>query len=270
MLRSLIALTVSSIAVQSQTITVSPVSQTIIDQRLDAYVTKNKLREPAVHKLFEDAGCSGDNLAEQPVRHQNAPNLVCTLPGSIEHSIIVGAHFDLVEEGHGVVDNWTGAALLSSLYQGLAHNPRRHRFRFVAFTAEEKGLIGSKAYVEQVQASHESVSAMVNMDTLGLGETEAWVSHADPQLVRLLDIAARSIALPVAGMNAENVGTTDSESFRDRKIPAITIHSLTTATFPVLHTSKDKIEAVNRDAYYHTYRLVLFYLAVLDQKLDEA
>lgn len=171
--------------------------------------------------------------------------------------------------GDGVVDNWTGAALLSSLYQGLARQPRRHTFRFAAFTAEEKGLAGSAAYVKELKAAREPVSAMVNMDTLGLGETEVWVRHADPQLVRLFEVAAKALNAPVSGMNVDDVGTTDSESFREKKIPAITIHSLTQKTLSLLHSPKDKIEAVRRDAYYRTYNMVLFYLAILDEKLDE-
>jgi Zn-dependent M28 family amino/carboxypeptidase len=70
--------------------------------------------------------------------------------------------------------------LLASLYQGLASVPRRHTFRFVAFTGEENGELGSKAYVQAIPETHESVSAMLNMDTLGLGETKVWESHADP------------------------------------------------------------------------------------------
>jgi hypothetical protein len=74
--------------------------------------------------------------------------------------------------------------------------------------------------------------------------------------------------LPVSGMNVENVGSTDSEPFRANKIPAITIHSLTAETLPILHNARDRIEAVRLDKYYETYRLVLAYLALLDVSLD--
>jgi hypothetical protein len=256
-----------SFGAAAQTIQFSAVPQEIVEQRLAAYVTKNSAREPAVHKLFEDAGCSGEKLTEQPVKGLKPPNLICALSGTGESVIVVGAHFDLVEKGDGVVDNWSGAALLSSLYQGLAGEPRRHTFRFVSFSGEEKGLLGSKAYVQQLGKSLEAVVAMVNLDTLGLAESEVWVSHADPQLVRLMDIAAAAVKLPVRAMNVDQVGTTDSEPFREKKIPAITIHSLTAATLPILHSSKDRIEAIHKDEYYRTYRLVLAYLALLDQSL---
>jgi hypothetical protein len=257
-----------SAAAVAQSIHFTPVSQETIEMRLGAYATKNDKREPAIRQIFENAGCAGDQLTEQQVKGLKAPNLVCTLAGASESEIIVGAHFDLREEGNGVVDNWSGASLLPSFYQGLAATPRRHTFRFVAFSGEEKGLVGSAAYVRQMEKTHEPVVAMVNMDTLGLGETEVWASHADPKLVSLIIGTAEILKLPVSGMNVDGVGSTDSESFRAKKIPAITIHSLTSATLPILHSAKDRIEAIHKDAYYRTYRLVLGYLAVLDVRFD--
>jgi Iap family predicted aminopeptidase len=254
-------LVVASIAASAQ------VSQQTVEQRLSAYVTENDKREPAVRQLFEDAGCSGNKLTEQPVRNLKAPNLICTLAGATKLVIVVGAHFDLVENGDGVVDNWTGASLLPSLYQGMADVPRRHTFRFVAFSGEEKGLVGSKAYVQQAEKTRESDIAMVNMDTLGLNETMIWVSHADPKLVQLMEVAAAAAKLPVSGVNVGG-GSTDSESFRTKKIPAITIHSLTPDWERILHSPRDRIEVVKKDEYYRTYRLVLACLAVLDRNLD--
>jgi hypothetical protein len=265
----LVALSLSAAAqVTVQFTPVPPVSVEIVEQRLGAYVTRNDQREPAVRQLFEDAGCAGEKLTEQPVKALKAPNLICTLAGETESEIVVGAHFDLVEAGHGVVDNWTGASLLPSLYQALAGVARRHTFRFVAFSGEEKGMVGSKAYVKQLGKTHEPVIAMVNMDTLGLGETEVWASHADPKLVRLLQQSAVAEGLPWSVVNVDQIGSTDSESFREKNIPAITIHSLTPATLPILHSPRDRIEEVHRDRYYRTYLLVLEYLAVLDHNLD--
>lgn len=251
----------------AQSIPFTPVAREVVEKRLAAYVTKNDGREPAVRKIFEDAGCSGEKLTEQPVRGVKAPNLICGLHGKMESSIIVGAHFDLEEAGHGVVDNWSGASLLPSLYQGLASTPREHTFRFVAFSGEEKGLLGSKAYVRDMAKTKESVAAMINLDTLGLAETEVWASRADPQLVNLIRRVAGALELPLSAVNVEQVGSTDSEPFREKKVPTITIHSLTQETLPLLHSPRDRIEAIRMDEYYRTYRLVLAYLAVIDQNL---
>ena len=244
------------------------VPQTLIEARLAAYKRKNPEREPAIRALFEQAGCSGEKITEQPVRGLKAPNLICISRGETDSQIVVGAHFDLVDVGNGVVDNWTGAALLPSFYESLTKIPRKHTFVFVAFSGEEKGMIGSKAYVKQLGPEVARVKAMVNLDTLGLAESEVWVSHADKDLVNWIGIAAGMMKLPLGAMNVDGVGSTDSESFREKKIPAITIHSLTSATLRILHSPADRIEAVRVDEYYRTYQLVAGYLSLLDQVLD--
>ena len=73
--------------------------------------------------------------------------------------------------------------------------------------------------------------------------------------------------LPLAGVNVDNIGSTDSEQFRAPDIPAITIHSITQETWPILHTPKDRFSAIRLDEYYQTYRLLAAYLAFLDAKL---
>ncbi|MEQ1885050.1 MAG: M28 family peptidase [Bryobacteraceae bacterium] len=263
-----LAIPLASSLLSAQTIEYTAVPRETVEKRLASYVTKNDQRGPAIRRLFEDAGCTDSNIEEKPVKGLKTPNVVCTSPGSLNSVVVVGAHFDLVEAGHGVADNWSGASLLPSLYEGFTKIPRRHTFRFVAFAGEERGLVGSRAYVKDIGKAKDSVSAMVNMDTLGLGETEVWVSHADKKLMELMNLTASSVNLPVNGVNIEAVGSTDSESFREKKIPAITIHSLTQATLRLLHSPQDRMEAINKNEYYKTYRLVLAYLAVLDLKLD--
>ncbi len=68
------------------------------------------------------------------------------LPGRSDRVIIVGAHFDRVADGDGVVDNWSGASLLPSLYEAVKLEPRRHTYIFVGFTDGEEGEVGSHFY----------------------------------------------------------------------------------------------------------------------------
>jgi hypothetical protein len=46
------------------------------------------------------------------------------------------------------------------------------------------------------------------------------------------------------------------------------VHSLTQGTLRILHSPEDKIENMRLDDYYQTYRLVVAYLAAIDQRLD--
>lgn len=218
--------------------------------------------------MFEDAGCRGEALTAEPVKGSREPNVICTHPGVKSSRIIVGAHFDKVEAGDGVVDNWSGASLLPSFYQGLLETQRQHALQFIGFTGEEVGLLGSKAFVKSEGKDLRNITAMVNLDTLGLAETEIWASHADRELVRWFIAVAKTMNLPVSIMNVDQVGSTDSESFREHKVPAMTIHSLTRETMTIFHSPRDQFTAVKMDEYYRSYQLVLGFLAFIDQKLD--
>lgn len=246
------------------------VSRDVVESRLKRYVGNDNQREGTIKQLFSDAGCNGDHLSEQTVPHTGQPNVVCVLPGSSDRVLIVGAHFDHVDAGDGVVDNWSGASLLPSLFQAVQHDPRAHTFIFIAFTAEEKGEIGSQFYAHQMTKDQIAVTdAMVNMDTLGLAPTEIWLSHSDKTLSGALVYISKQLNLPVTGVNVDQIGSTDSVQFSARGIPSITIHSLTQETWnaQILHTRKDKLSAMNLDNYYETYSLLAAYLALLDKVL---
>jgi hypothetical protein len=243
------------------------VGREVVEQRLQSYKGNDSQREATLKSMFEAAGCRGDKLTEQPVKGLKQPNLICVLSGSTDSVIVVGAHFDHVDAGDGVVDNWTGASMLPSLYQALNGQLRRHTFFFVAFAGEEKGLVGSRFYVQSLSAPEVAkMQAMVNMDTLGLGPTEVWASRSDPSLVRALNGLAHAMDLPLTGVNVDKVGESDEEFFIQHKIPAIIIHSLTQETIPILHSSKDKYGAVHQQDYYNSYRLISGFLALLDER----
>jgi Zn-dependent M28 family amino/carboxypeptidase len=245
-----------------------PVSREVVESRLKKYAGNDQQREAALKQMFADAGCDGQHLSEQAVKAARQPNVICVLPGSSDKIIIVGAHFDHVLAGDGVVDNWSGASLLPSLYEAVKIEPHTHTYIFIGFTDEEKGEVGSHFYAGQMTKEQVAATdAMVNMDTLGLATTEIWVSHSDKRLSRALIYIAKQLNLPVKGIDVEQIGSTDSEQFAVRRIPSITIHSLTQETWNarILHTSKDKISAMRLDDYYQTYTLIAAYLAFLDQ-----
>jgi Peptidase family M28 len=251
----------------AQTVQFKQVSQESIEARLKKYKGDDKRREETLKTLFAEVGCNEQHLEEQAVKGSKLPNLICTLPGTSDKTFIVGAHYDHVSEGEGVVDNWSGASLLPSLYEGMKVVPRKHTFIFIGFTAEEQGEVGSHFYAEHMTKTEVAATdAMINMDTLGLAPTEVWVSRADKGLVGVLSYVAKQMNIPLSGANVDSIGSTDSVQFADRKIRSITIHSLTQENWNehILHTSKDKFSAIRMDDYYQTYRLIAAYLAFLD------
>ncbi len=255
----------------AQRIEAKTVDREVIEQRLTQISGKNAERGMRLRELFIEAGCTGVQLTEEEVGGSRLPNLVCTLPGSSDATIIVGAHYDAnFDYGRGIIDNWSGASLLPSLFESVKAYPRRHTFIFVAFVGEERGLVGSRYYVRRLpKERRNAVGAMVNLDCLGVSSTKADLGKTGKGLWNVLNSVAGAMKLPVSVVDVSRVGMSDANAFADAKIPSLTIHSLTQDNFSVLHSLKDKLQLVHPDEYYDTYRLVAFYLAALDSLLPE-
>src|SRR5207244_9614657 len=103
--------------------------------------------------------------------------------------------------------------------------------------------------------------------TLGLAPAKIWSSRADKHLAGVFAAIAKQLNVKVTGVSVDQIGSSDSEQFRERKIASITIHSLTQETWNarILHTTKDRLSAMRLDDYYQTYRLLAAYVAYLDQ-----
>ncbi|HXH49074.1 MAG TPA: M28 family peptidase [Terriglobia bacterium] len=220
--------------------------------------------------MFLQAGCADADLKEEQVRRKDPPNIICTLRGSSDSVIIVGAHTDHVERGQGVVDDWSGAALLPALLESLNKTPRRHTFLFIGFADEEKGLWGSHYYVRHLSRERvDGIRAMVNLECLGLTPTKVWAARSDRRLLSDLILIARNFQVDLQGVNVDGVGDDDTRPFLWRHVPVITIHSVTQQTWPILHSPRDIFSAIHFDDYYDSYRLIAAYLAYLDATLPK-
>ncbi len=209
------------------------VPQETVIARLRQSAKDNRDREANLKALFQELGCTGSALEEQPVKHVKIPNLICTSPGQTDSRILVTAHTDHVSAGDGTVDNWSGASMLANLYQSLRSSPRRHTFVFIGFTAEEGGLIGSRFYAKTLApAQIAKISALVNMDSLGAAPTALWLSHANRELAGMAGDVSSVTKFPIQLVNVDQVGRGDAEAFDGLHIRSITVHSVTQNTFP--------------------------------------
>jgi hypothetical protein len=246
----------------SQAVRFRTLHREVIEARLEEGPTQNGSREETLKRIFLEAGCPSDQLIEQKIDESRLPNLICTLPGTSDSTIIVGGHYDMADIGRGVADNWSGASMLPSLYESLSGEPRRHTFVFIGFSSEEKGLYGSQFYVKRL--SKEQIArtrAMVNLDTLGLSSTKVEVDISDKRLLNILAQIASMRGLSVAGVNTSKVGMSDADSFARRKIPVLSIHSITQDTWGILHSVRDNLGSIRLEDYYDTYRLMVALLA---------
>ena len=211
-------------------------------------------------------------------------NVQVTLAGKHANKIILlGAHLDQVPgqagqgNPHGVIDDWSGAALLVKLYEHLkqhsdVHGPFHHTFVFVGFAYEESGLWGSETYVQQLvgQNKLEQVKAMVNFECLGVSDLFTWDNGSTDWLEEL----ALSVAQDLDGVKLNRrmlngVGA-DSVPFILKQRPAITIDSLSDADFGKIHTPDDNRANINNDKYRAAFRFAASYLKELDATLAAA
>jgi Zn-dependent M28 family amino/carboxypeptidase len=86
-------------------------------------------------------------------------------------TIISGAHLDSVPEGPGINDNGSGTSgtLEIALRIAKLKQDPKNRLRFAFWGAEEAGLVGSTAYVQQLADNGKlgQVEANVNFDMIG-------------------------------------------------------------------------------------------------------
>jgi len=84
-----------------------------------------------------------------------------------DEAVILGAHLDSWELGTGALDNGCNAALVMEAARAIKATgllPRR-TIRFVLFSGEEQGTLGSFAYVKAHRAELDKIRAMINFDS---------------------------------------------------------------------------------------------------------
>jgi len=98
-------------------------------------------------------------------------NIIAETPGGDpNHVLVVGAHLDSVPRGGGIQDNGSGSGAILETAEVLAERgiEPRNKIRFMWFSAEEFGLLGSAAYVVDLpQSERDKVDAMLNFDMIG-------------------------------------------------------------------------------------------------------
>jgi Zn-dependent M28 family amino/carboxypeptidase len=116
-------------------------------------------------------------LHDFTIEGQTRHNVVCTKKGSTNPTnyILVGAHYDsrmsdlsdLSTKSPGADDNGSGSAALLELAHVFKSVDVPCSIRFVAFSGEEQGLIGSTAYAADVHSQGLGVRLMLNLDMIG-------------------------------------------------------------------------------------------------------
>ncbi|WP_421742698.1 M20/M25/M40 family metallo-hydrolase [Cellulomonas sp.] len=107
-----------------------------------------------------------------------------TRQGRDDNVVMLGAHLDGVEAGPGINDNGTGSATILEVAVQLAKSHTRHHntVRFAWWGAEERGLLGSTAYVAELKdqpGELERIATYLNYDMVGSPNYVIGVYDAD-------------------------------------------------------------------------------------------
>ncbi len=117
--------------------------------------------------ILGEIGCASCVYEEQIAGHL-AKNIVVRFHDQ-EPRFVLGAHYDSVAGSTGANDNGAAVCILLALLQKYSTHPPARALDVVFFDLEEYYLLGSQAYIRHV--SPENVSAMLNLDICGVGDT---------------------------------------------------------------------------------------------------
>jgi len=166
-------------------------------------------------------------------------NVIATIAGHSTKLVVLGAHHDAVIGSPGANDNASGTAVLLTVARQLAGKLPAGEVRFVAFGAEEEGLLGSSYYVQSLSAEERSrILAMINLDVVGADIPLA--VNGESKLSETVRSVARRLNIEVTG-DAGNAAS-DHLSFLRFRIPAVL---LSTPDFSRIHSPRDNLEAIN-------------------------
>jgi hypothetical protein len=122
--------------------------------------------------------------------------------------VILGAHLDSWELGTGALDNGCNSALVIDALRTIRSaglKPRR-TMRFVLFSGEEQGMIGSRAYTVQHRKELDKAAGVAIIDS-GIGRVTGFTVGGRKDVVA----AVQPIVAPLAKYNATALTTEDVE-----------------------------------------------------------
>jgi Zn-dependent M28 family amino/carboxypeptidase len=195
--------------------------------------------------------------------------------------VVVSAHYDHLGTRNGVVfngadDNASGTAALFSIGAYFKAHPPEHSLLFVAFDAEETGLLGSQAFVADPPVDKADIVADINIDMIGRETNDRLFVVGltrNPFLKPFIDaVAMKAPVKLIAGHDDASrpdlddwSGDSDHASFQRAGIPAI---YLGVEDYAQHHRSTDDYETITFDFYVRAVETSILVIDAFDKNLD--
>jgi aminopeptidase YwaD len=201
-------------------------------------------------------------------------------PASIQEEedplpFILAAHYDTISDSPGADDNASALAVLLE----VAHRVRFHQLgrpiRFIAFSLEEEGLLGSCAYASHLAATRQSIHGAVVLECVGYAREEEGsqrippgVPIAVPTVGNFLAVIGNQtsaaftaavsqamishvpvvpLVVPGNGELLPDTRRSDHTAFWEQGFPAVMLTDTANFRNPNYHRSTDTIETLNLD-----------------------
>ena len=153
-------------------------------------------------------------------------NVVAELRGRSDEVLVIGAHYDSVWRGSGVIDNATGVEGVRRIAERLVDRELERSVVLVAFAAEEIALQGSRFFVEEakVRGELDGIVGAVNLDCIGYGEHLELLVGPDELRGRALQLVhARGLTDHYDLRVFPPGGGTDHYWFAQNGVPAVSV-----------------------------------------------
>lgn len=206
-------------------------------------------------------------------RNRKGHNVMGYIDNNAASTIVVGAHYDHLGWGddggaldtgkiihNGADDNASGTAALIELARSLAASKARaNNYLFVAFSAEELGLLGSKYWVENPTVTT-PINYMINLDMVGRYDAAKKLSiggyGTSPGWAEVM-IAAADNNLQVK-YDSTGAGPSDHSSFYRKNVPVLFFFTGNHADY---HKASDDFDKIN---YQGELQIVKFINRVIE------
>jgi Zn-dependent M28 family amino/carboxypeptidase len=177
--------------------------------------------------------------------------------------VVLGAHLDSWDLGQGALDNGCNATLVIDAARQIAIVAKKRRpsrtIRFVLFTGEEAGFLGSRGDVRAHRAVLDRTVAAITIDE-GTGRTTGFSTGGRSDLVAAADAALG----PASGLGPFTQTTdafvgTDNYDYLVEGVPNFVANQDAAPYLPSYHASTDTLEKIDyRELKVNTAIMAVF------------
>lgn len=196
--------------------------------------------------------------------------------------VIICGHYDSTSPAAsrltlapGADDNASGTAAVLEAARIIASYPLDFTVRFIAFSAEEWGLYGSRAYATAASLAGESIVGVINLDMIAYADAmpedlQVIVNSASGWLADRFLVAAANYGVLGATKTVDaSFVYSDHAPFWDNGYPALLAIEDNPLNNPYYHQTTDTLDKINLDFFTSATRASLGLLAELAQPIKE-